>query len=102
MSGTARKGFQLITDEEAPAQTAEPTPAAAAQQQATQVLLLALAALSKRTLTAITNLFTVGLVLSVWLLASRVLDDPKSEQLILLAGFAMFCIVIDVVRRRTK
>jgi hypothetical protein len=68
MSGT-KKAFTLIGEEEATAPVAD-----AAQAHAkltalnTQALLLALRALSLRAVTAISNLMTIGLVASAWLL----------------------------------
>jgi hypothetical protein len=98
MSGTGRK-FELISETDAPA------PAASTEQSRlaalnTHMMLLALRALSQRALTAVSNLFTLGLVASVWWLISGTLPNPTPMQLTGIAGYAVFCVVVDVVRRR--
>lgn len=101
MSGAAKKGFTMISDHEA-SQTEAPADAsqAALTQWNTTMLLLALRAVSQRALTAITNLFTLGLVASAWWLWSSVLTNPTTPQLIALGGYALFCLLVDLVRRR--
>jgi len=104
MSG-AKRSFTLIGEAEEPA---PPTPADLKPALFTAVnaniLLLSLRALSQRTAMEIARLgsiaFTAGLVLAVWLLVARVLPDPTPPQLYALGGFAVFCLLIDVVRRR--
>ena len=99
MSETRRQ-FQLI-GEDAPAPAAPPA-SPQADQAARALLLTALRALSQRAQIAITNLFSLFLVASVWLLASRVLDAPTQDRLVALFGYAVFALAIDVVRRRHK
>lgn len=97
MSGTRAK-FQLIDE---PAGVApEPTPTDVVAQANTRMLLLALSALSKRALTGISAGFTLCLVASAWWLWDSVLPNPTTPQLIGLGGYALFCVVIDVVRRK--
>jgi hypothetical protein len=96
MSGTARK-FELIGETAASPPPEQPNVAATVNAQ---MLLLSLRALSQRAMTAVTNLFTLMLVASVWGLAWRVLPDPSMLQLAELGGYAMFCLLIDMVRRR--
>jgi hypothetical protein len=98
---SAQRSFQLISEEDAP----EPTAPAAPDQSAltkvnTQMLVLALRALSQRTITAISAAFTLILVGSVWLLCARILADPTVLQLIAIGGYAAFCVIIDIVRRK--
>lgn len=103
MSGTAKRTFELITDD--PATTPPQQPAAPQTdetQAARQLLFTALRALSQRTLTAVTNLFSLFLVTLVFVLCGRILDNPTPERLEAGAGFAVFCLLIDVVRRRAK
>ena len=98
-----RRAFQLIGDDTPPPSPAPTAPQASQADQAARALLFtALRALSQRAQTAVTNLFSLALVVSVWLLASRVLDDPTSDRLVALFGYALFCLAIDVVRRRHK
>ena len=104
MSGNTR-GFAVIGEREAPQPAPAASPASAdadATKRNTEMLLLALRALSQRAVTAITNLFSLLLVLSVWVLALHVLDNPSTGQLIALAGYAVFVLAIDVVRRRSR
>lgn len=103
MSG--RSGFQVV--EQTPPGPA-PAPAAAAVSEtqrwanaaAVEGLRLALAALSRRTVVAIANLFTLGLVASAWALWWRILPEPSVHQLIGVAGYSVFCLLIEVARRR--
>ena len=81
--------------------TAEPTPERAADHAAaTQMLMLGLAALSKRTLVALADLFCLLTVGSVfWLFTS--IRDPNVMQLIQLGGYCVFILVANwLVRRR--
>ena len=87
---------------EAPAPPAQPTATPDQTAAARALLFTALRALSQRTLTAITNLFSLILVSVVALLAWRILDDPTTNRLIVGGGFASFCLLIDIVRRRNK
>jgi hypothetical protein len=78
-------------------------PPAAEPNKSAALLALALRSLAARTLTAITNAFTLILVGSVWALLSQVLwngGEPTNKQLIALAGYATFCLLIDIVRRK--
>ena len=106
MSGTKR-GFTLISEEQPPAP--EPTTPDTPKQPLftaanATILLLSLRALSQRTVLELARLgsiaFTAGLVTAVWVLIARVLPDPTDRQLIGLAGFAVFCLLADMVRRR--
>lgn len=102
MSQTNRK-FELIDDTAPASPTAAPAaagvdPAIAARQ----LLFTALRALSQRAQTAITNLFSLFLVGSVAVLLGRVLGEPTQNQLVGVGGYAVFCLLIDIVRRKTK
>jgi hypothetical protein len=105
MSGTKRPPFTLISEEEIATQPPEPQlkPSLFTAANA-NILLVSLRALSQRTAMEVARfvgtLFTVGLVASVWLLVSRILSDPTKPQLVALAGYAAFCLMIDVIRRR--
>lgn len=104
MSGANRR-FELIGDEPQAAEVAPPADAARVQAQtqaAQRLLFTALKALSQRAMTAITNAFSLVLVGLVWLLTARVLDDPTENKLIGVGGFAVFCLCLDIIRRRTK
>lgn len=94
-----RPRFIAIEDTPAPAPTeAEREEVAAAQKW----LYLAFRALSLRAATAVTNLFSLILVCLVAVLLARILDDPTPNRLAGVGGFAVFCLAIDVVRRRAK
>jgi hypothetical protein len=96
MAEPARK-FQMIDDSVPAAAT---PPVARDDAAARQLLFVALRSLSQRTLTAVTNLFSLILVGLVAMLLAKVLDSPTTEKLAGVGGFAVFCLMIDVVRRR--
>jgi CHASE2 domain-containing sensor protein len=100
----SRTGFTVIgeTDVPDPPAPAAPPDHTAWTKANAEMLLLALKALSQRTLTAITNAMTLLLVGSAWMLWWRVLPEPSVPQLVGLGGYAVFVLLIDVVRRRTK
>lgn len=98
MASPARN-FELI-GEQTVAPPAAPQNSDSLAKANMEMLLLALRALSQRAMTAVTNLFTLGLVVAVWVLLARVLPDPTPMQLGGIAGFAAFCLAIDVVRRK--
>lgn len=102
MSGPNRR-FELIGEQPATPTPAEPSPSMFTAANA-NILLLSLRALSQRTAMEIARLgsiaFTAALVAAVWVLVARVLPEPTQPQLIALAGFAGFCLLIDIVRRR--
>jgi hypothetical protein len=99
MSGSAKKQFTLISED--PVDGPEPQEVSALAKANTQMLLLSLRALSKRALTAISNLFTLALVGSVWWVWTSILRDPTWQQLVAAGSYTAFCFLIDVVRRRT-
>lgn len=107
MSQTTNRAFTLISDDEPKPVTAQAAPQAAASSRdssdaARQLLFVALRALSQRTLTAVTNLFSLVLVALTFVLSGRVLDDPTPYRLAAVGGFAVFSLLIDIVRRRSK
>jgi hypothetical protein len=67
--------------------------------QATQLLLLALKALSQRTVIALSNLFTlIGLASAFWLWWT-VLVNPTVNQLVGVGGYSVFLLLLEYVRR---
>jgi uncharacterized MAPEG superfamily protein len=96
MSGTQpRRTFEAVPDDPAPATDAATT-------AGTRMILAGLHALSQRALTAISDLFSLILVGAVWTLADHVLDNPSQLQIGTVFLFAAFCVLIDVIRRRSK
>jgi hypothetical protein len=102
MSGTKRT-FEVISEREIPDPAPVAAPSAFTAANA-NILLVSLGALSKRVAWELMrlshNLFTGGLVVLVWLLLGSVLPSPTSLQLIGVAGFSAFCLMIEIVRRR--
>lgn len=74
----------------------------AAAKQGTQMILLGLKALSQRAMAAVSDLFSLVLVSMTCGLAYHVLDSPSYYQIVTVFGFAVFCVVTDTIRRRTK
>lgn len=103
MSGAAKRTFELISDDPVPPAAAQPVvPPSDQTIAARQLLFTALRALSARAITAITNLFSLFLVGSVAVLLYRILDDPTLNRLVGVGGYAVFCLLTDIVRRRAK
>lgn len=105
MSGMAPKRFEpLIDDDPKVTVLSTSSPSAPEKDQAEvarKLLFTALRALSQRTLTALTNGFSLILVALSFVLFGRILDDPTPYRLGAVGGFAAFCLLIDIVRRRT-
>jgi hypothetical protein len=93
----------IPVDDETPKLATVPTAAEEQQARAYQQWLhLAFRALSLRAATAVTNLFSLTLVALVAALLARILEDPTPNRLTGVGGFAVFCLLIDIVRRRGK
>lgn len=102
MSDTKLK-FALIDDVTPKETSAQEEPAAeAGNKTVSRLLTIALISLSQRFATALTNGFSLFLVSLVFVLFGRVLDEPNPYKLAAVGGFAVFCLLIDVVRRRPK
>ena len=80
----------------------EAPPDAAAANIGTRMIMIGLATLGKRVLTAISDLFSLILVAVVAALAYCILDNPSQTKIVTVFGVAFFCFAIDVIRRRTK
>lgn len=65
-----------------------------------QTMMLALGALSKRSLVALSNCFTAAALASAWLLWDKVLPEPSVLQLVGLGGYAVFLLSLEWIRRR--
>lgn len=91
-------GFKLIGQEDdlavpsAPAKPADDIPS--------RVIVFALQTLAKRTLVAISNLFSLLLAGSAFALWWSVLPQPTVLQLVGLGLYAAFVLVLDFARRR--
>lgn len=97
MSQAQKRGFQVIDEQESSQQPA----ADPLTKASTAFLLLSLKALSQRAMTAVTNLMTITLVASSWFLWRSVLENPSVTQLIGVGMYALFVLLIDIVRRRS-
>jgi hypothetical protein len=96
--------FTLVADADPTTPSSAPSatdPRAAGEtSHATKILLLSLAALSKRALIALADLFGLATVASVfWLWHST--PDPNVLQLIGLGMYAIFVAGVNVIVRRT-
>ena len=70
------------------------------QKLAIDGLMLALTALNKRFVVALSNLFTAGGLIGAWLLWDSVLPSPSIPQLVGLGEYAVFFLALEYVRRR--
>lgn len=99
------RGFEAIAEQDIPSiapQTAPPpqTNVAREASAATQMLLLALKALSQRALVAFSTLFTAGALFSAWWLWSSILPNPSVLQLTGIGMYASFLLALEWVRRK--
>lgn len=98
MSG--RRGFNVIEEPEPPsAPQPEVQPSSAHMFQA-RAIMLGLHVLSQKAIVGLSALFTAGLVASAWALWWSVLPNPSTPQLIGLGGYAVFILLVEVVRRK--
>ena len=95
MSGT--RGFKVIDE---PAPPPEPVQPSAAHVFNATAIVFGLKVLSQRAVVALSALFTAALVASAWLLWWSVLPNPTAPQLIGLGGYAVFVLLVEIVRRR--
>ena len=105
MSG--KRGFALVDDVEAPAQ-AQAAPAMTAEQvyqvqqeaaQARAMLMLALKTFGQRVVIALSNLFSLLTVLSVWWLWMSV-PHPGTNDLVGMGMYAVFILVVNYLVKR--
>jgi len=87
--------FQLINQPEQPHKQTKAGPPIELQG-----LLLALTALSKRFVIALSNLFSLCCVASLWYLLYTILPDPTSHQLVGAGGYGVFILILELIRKR--
>jgi prepilin signal peptidase PulO-like enzyme (type II secretory pathway) len=80
-------------------ETDEPA-AAPPPQLVTQMLTIALTALSQRALTALASLFSIVLAASAFVLWYMILPNPSPNQLVGLGMYAAFILALHVIRNR--
>jgi len=102
MSGTRQRGFNVVEQAEVP----PPPPAADVQPPAAfmfqaRAIAMGLQVLSQKALVGLSALFTAALVASAWLLWWSVLPSPTTPQLVGLGGYAVFVLLVEIVRRRS-
>ncbi len=69
-------------------------------EAATAMLLLGLKTLSQRAVVALSNLFTLLTCVSAFVLWQDVLPSPNTYQLVGLAFYGIFILLLHIVRRR--
>jgi hypothetical protein len=87
--------FEVVRDD-APA----PPRAAPDNSAATTALIIALKALGQRFIIALSNLFCLITVLSVFWLGLSIIHEPTTPQLIGLGMYALFILAINIIVRR--
>lgn len=101
-------GFQRVSEHDTDAEQIIPYPstgpAQAARQEgpgmAAEIMGIALGALSKRAVVAVSSLFTAAALLSVWWLFALCLPAPTVLQLVGLTIYGVFVLLLEFVRRR--
>lgn len=89
----AKVDFEVVADNERPSAPRQQLPTGAG------LLMLALKALSQRTIVALANLFTLATVGSAfWLFLS--IDRPDTHQLVQMAMYVVFILGINFIVRR--
>jgi hypothetical protein len=91
------KRFELVQDDD-PAPRDEPADAG----RSADLLLLSLQALSKRTIVALGNLYSMFMVGSAWFLFMRTLPSPTEYQLVGLFLYGLLIIAVHVIIRRER
>jgi hypothetical protein len=86
--------FELVQEDESTT-TASETP-----DRATDLLFLSLQALSKRTVVALSNLFCLLTVGSVFVLFYRVIPAPDAFQIVSVTIYAVFVLAANAIVRR--
>ena len=91
--------FRVISDDET--EIAPPSPRESLSDTiGINALMIGLGALSKRTLVALAQLFTLLTVASAFALWWRVLPDPSVYQLVGLSIYAVFLLIVNWLVRR--
>ena len=99
MSGT-RRGFNVVDETVTPPPPAPETPPPPAFMFQARAIAFGLGVLGQKAIVGLSALFTAGLVASAWALWWSVLPNPTGPQLIGLGGYAVFVLLVEVVRRR--
>jgi hypothetical protein len=87
------KRFELVQEE-------DPADAGQAQDHGTDILFLSLQALSKRTIIALSNLFCLLTVGSVFVLFYAIVPVPTSYQIVAVTIYAAFVLAANAIVRR--
>jgi hypothetical protein len=96
--GMNKPQFEVVPDEDE--QPSNPAPEGDSSK-AVDILLLLLKPLSQKTLIALSNLFSLLTVISVfWLCLVIIPNSPTTQQLIGLCGYAVFVIAVNIIVRR--
>ena len=90
--------FQVLSENQ-PLDQTQPT-GQADNGAAIGAIMLALKALSQKTIVALSTLFTAAALASAWYLWYSVLPNPTTPQLVGLGGYAAFILALEYVRRR--
>ena len=92
--------FALISETDVSETGETPKPEATAGGFEIGMLLLALKALSQRTVVAVSNLFTLAALGSVCWVWSSVLPTPDTYKLVGAGCYSLFVLALEFIRRR--
>lgn len=93
-----RQNFQVVDSEDD--ETEVPVASKPEREAAVQMLLLLLGTLSKRTLVALDNCFTLITVGSAFWLWSSI-PNPSVQQIVALGIYALFVLAANIIVRKT-
>lgn len=95
----ARPNFEVVPDDND--DPVEPQQVAKDNSVAADLLLLAVKALSARALVALSSMFSLALAGSLFYLCWAALPQPSVYQIVLLTIYAVFVLVLHIIRNRT-
>lgn len=95
------RAFEIVSETEAGEDQPQAAPAKQPGNDASiKAIMLALKALSQRTIVALSSLFTLVTVLSAWYLWMVTLPNPSVQQLVGLGLYGVLVIVVNLIVKR--
>jgi uncharacterized membrane protein len=92
--------FTIVEENETPEPGTSVATSKSDRSVAVEALLLSMQVLGRKTLIALSNLFSLITALTVFWAALGILHDPTTPQLVGLGMYALFILAINVIVRR--